>query len=108
MSETVIRSRIDNAIKEEAQALLACFGLNMSEAIRLFLHQVVLEKGLPFQVKLPVAQAQEHDRWFRRQVESAVTEADKPETEFVPHATVRNQWAKKRKSLLAQAGKTNP
>ena len=48
MSETVIRSRIDNAVKEEAQALLARFGLNMSEAIRLFLHQVVLEKGLPF------------------------------------------------------------
>lgn len=108
MSETVIRSRIDNAIKEEAQSLLACFGLNMSEAIRLFLHQVVLEKGLPFQVKLPANQAQEHDRWFRRQVKSAVAEANKPETEFIPHATVRNQWAKKQKALLVQAEKTNP
>ena len=106
MSETVIRSRIDSAIKEEAQALLACFGLNMSEAIRLFLHQVVLEKGLPFQIKLPIAQAREHDRWFRRQVEAAMVEADKPETEFVPHATVLAQWADKRKALLTPVGKT--
>ena len=108
MPETVIRSRIDSATKKEAQALLAHFGLNMSEAIRLFIHQVVLEKGLPFQVKLPEAQAQEHDHWFRSQVELAVAEADKPEAVFVPHATVREQWAGKRKSLLIRAGKSKP
>ena len=48
MSETVIRSRIDSSIKLEAQALLGRFGLTMSEAIRLFLHQVVIEQGIPF------------------------------------------------------------
>lgn len=108
MSETVIRSRIDNAIKEEAQALLARFGLNMSEAIRLFLHQVVIEKGLPFQVKLPTEQALEHDRWFRTQIETAVAEADKPDTEFIPHATVLEQWTSKRQALIIQAGKSTP
>ena len=108
MSETVIRSRIDSAIKEEAQALLARFGLNMSEAIRLFLHQVVIEKGLPFQVKLSTEQALEHDRWFREQIEAALVEADKPETEFIPHASVRDQWAGKRKALINQAGKSIP
>ena len=104
MSETVIRSRIGKAVKEEAQALLARFGLNMSEAIRLFLHQVVLEKGLPFKVNLPGEQAREHDRWFREQVEKAVTEADQPETEFIPQPTVHRHWASKRKALLKQAG----
>ena len=108
MSETVIRSRIDNAVKEEAQALLARFGLNMSEAIRLFLHQVVLEKGLPFQVKLPGEQAREHDRWFREQVETALTEADQPETEFVPQSTAHRHWASKRKALLKQYGQSPP
>ena len=105
MSETVIRSRIDSSIKLEAQALLERFGLTMSEAIRLFLHQVVIEKGLPFQVKLPKADALEHDRWFRSHVESALTEADKPETVFVPHATFRDQWAAKRQALAKRAGK---
>ncbi len=105
MSETVIRSRIDSSIKLEAQSLLERFGLTMSEAIRLFLHQVVIEKGLPFQVKLPKAEALEHGRWFRNQVEMALTEADKPETVFVPHTTVRDQWASKRQALVKRIGK---
>jgi len=41
MSETEIRSRIDNSIKLEAQALLESFGLTMSEAIRLIAGSVV-------------------------------------------------------------------
>jgi len=105
MSETVIRSRIDSTIKMEAQALLERLGLTMSEAIRLFLHQVVIEKGLPFQVKLPKEQLLEHDRWFRSQVEAAVAVADKPETTFVTHNTVHDQWAAKRQTLAKQAGK---
>ena len=106
MSETVIRLRIDSGIKLEAQALLERFGLTMSDAIRLFLHQVVIEKGLPFQIKLPKAEALEHDRWFRSQVEAALVEADKPVTVFVPHATVRDQWVTKRKMLAKRAEKT--
>lgn len=106
MSETVIRSRIDSCIKLEAQALLERFGLTMSDAIRLFLHQVVIEKGLPFQVKLPKAEALEHDRWFRSQVEAALAEADKPDTVFVPHTAVSEQWAAKRQALAKRAGKS--
>ena len=105
MSETVIRSRIDSSIKQEAQALLERLGLTMSDAIRLFLHQVVIEKGLPFQVKLTKEQALEHDRWFRCQVMAALAEAEKPETMLVPHATVRDQWAAKRQSMAKRSGK---
>lgn len=103
MSETVIRSRIDSATKLEAQILLKRFGLSMSDAIRLFLHQVVLEKGLPFQVKLPEDAAQEHDLWFRKQVEAALEEADNSETTFVSHGEVRSRWAEKRQALLTAA-----
>ena len=53
MNETVIRSRIDPAIKEEASRLLEKMGLTMSDAIRLFLHRVIVDKGLPFEVKAP-------------------------------------------------------
>jgi DNA-damage-inducible protein J len=105
MPETVIRSRIDSSIKLEAQALLERLGLTMSDAIRLFLHQVIIEKGLPFQVKLPKAEALEHDRWFRSQVAAALKEADKPEAVFTPHATVRKKWAAKRQALAKRAGK---
>jgi len=35
---------------------LSALGLNMTQAITLFLQQVRLQKGLPFEVKLPSAQ----------------------------------------------------
>lgn len=107
MAESVIRSRINSDIKLEAQALLEKFGLSMSEAIRLFLHQVVIEKGLPFRVKLPADAAQEHDRWFRSQIEAALIVADNPTTEFVPHETVRSNWIEKKKTLQAHAVQEN-
>ena len=53
MSDTVIRSRIDFSVKEEATRVLQSMGLTMSEAIRLFLHQVIAEKAIPFPVKVP-------------------------------------------------------
>lgn len=103
MTDTVIRSRIEASIKIEAQMLFDCMGLSMSEAIRLFLHQVVAEKGLPFPVKLSKEAAEEHDRWFRQQVKSAVEEADRPGAVLIPHAQVRGRWAAKRKELVQRA-----
>jgi DNA-damage-inducible protein J len=50
-----IRSRIDPALKENATRVLASCGLNISDAVRLFLHQVVAKNGLPFDVKAPNA-----------------------------------------------------
>ncbi len=108
MSETVIRSRIDSSVKLEAQVLLERFGLTMSEAIRLFLHQVVIEKGLPFQIRLPKTEALEHDRWFRSQVEAALKEADAPDAVFIPHDEVASRWAAKRKALQATSAKVKP
>jgi DNA-damage-inducible protein J len=103
MTDTVIRSRIEASIKIEAQMLFDGMGLSMSEAIRLFLHQVVAEKGLPFPVKLSKEAAEEHDRWFRQKVKSAMEEADRPDAVFIPHAQVRGRWAAKRTELAQRA-----
>ena len=105
MADAVIRSRIDASLKIEAQTLLDGMGLSMSEAIRLFLHQVVAEKGLPFPVKLSKEDAEEHDRWFRQQVKSAVEGADRPGAVFTPHTQVRGRWVAKRKELTQRATK---
>ncbi len=43
-----IRSRIDPDLKENATRILASCGLNISDAVRLFLHQVITHNGLPF------------------------------------------------------------
>ena len=64
--------------------------------------------GLPFQVKLSKEQAEEHNLWFRSQVKAALTEADNPETAFVPHGTVQEQWSTKRQALSKRVGKSTP
>jgi DNA-damage-inducible protein J len=57
MLSSEIRSRIEPELKEEAQDVLNRFGLNLSDAIRLFLRQVVAAKGLPFDIReVPNAQ----------------------------------------------------
>ena len=50
-----IRSRIEPGLKEQSAEVLASLGLDMSDAIRLFLRQVVEVQGLPFEVRKPNA-----------------------------------------------------
>lgn len=47
-------------------------------------------------------EAAAHDKWFREQVEAAVTEADDPNTEWVPHEIVKQDMARQRSELLAR------
>lgn len=55
LKTTDVRSRIEPEIKDRATEVLASCGLNLSDAIRLFLRQVVVQDGLPFEVKAPNA-----------------------------------------------------
>lgn len=52
---TDVRSRIEPDLKNRATEVLAECGLNLSDAIRLFLHQVVAQQGLPFEIRAPNA-----------------------------------------------------
>jgi DNA-damage-inducible protein J len=51
MKNAVIRARIDADLKERANKVLAACGLDPSEAIRLFLKQVVAHQGIPFEIR---------------------------------------------------------
>ena len=44
---------MDPDIKSSAEALFSSFGLTVSDAVNIFLHQSLLEGGLPFAVKQP-------------------------------------------------------
>jgi DNA-damage-inducible protein J len=48
-----IQTRIDPKVKSQAQKILNKLNITMSEAITLFLTQVSLNKGLPFEIKIP-------------------------------------------------------
>lgn len=46
-----VYSRVDPKVKGEAQEVLDRLGISMSQAISMFLHQIVIDNGLPFQPK---------------------------------------------------------
>jgi DNA-damage-inducible protein J len=46
-----VRARIDSALKAKAVRVLAACGLEPSDAIRLFLQQVVAQQGIPFDIR---------------------------------------------------------
>jgi DNA-damage-inducible protein J len=48
-----IHARTEPELKMKAEAILKKLGMNYTEAINLFLRQVTLRKGLPFDVKIP-------------------------------------------------------
>jgi len=48
-----IHARTEPELKKKAEAILKELGMNFTEAINLFLRQVTLRKGLPFDVKIP-------------------------------------------------------
>ena len=50
-----IQARIDPKVKSEAQKILSALNISMSEAISLYLTQVALHRGIPFEVKIPNA-----------------------------------------------------
>ena len=46
-------ARVDTTLKEQAESILSQLGIPMSNAINIFFNQVVLKRGLPFEVTLP-------------------------------------------------------
>ena len=56
MSKTdTIHMRIEPEIKAGADGILNRLGLSTTDAINIFLNQVILSGGLPFEVKLPIS-----------------------------------------------------
>ncbi len=54
MSKTAtIQTRINPELKQKAQAIFNTLNLSMSEAISLYLTQVTLHRGIPFEIKIP-------------------------------------------------------
>ena len=46
-------ARIEPDVKERAETILAALGIPASNAITMFYKQIILQNGLPFDVKLP-------------------------------------------------------
>ena len=48
-------ARIEPDVKEEAEKVLEALGIPVSNAINMFYKQIILQQGIPFDVRLPKA-----------------------------------------------------
>lgn len=48
-----IQTRVDPAVKQNAQIILKKLNISMSDAISMYLSQITLHNGIPFDIKLP-------------------------------------------------------
>lgn len=47
-------ARVEPEVKEQAETILNQLGIPMSNAVGMFLRQVIIHRGIPFEMKLPV------------------------------------------------------
>lgn len=47
--------RIEPDVKKQAESILSTLGIPASNAINMFYKQIILNKGLPFEVKIPAS-----------------------------------------------------
>ena len=66
VENAVVRARIDATTKAEAAAVLAAIGLSLSDAVRLMLKRVAMDKALPFEPLIPNAETIEAMMAVRR------------------------------------------
>lgn len=73
-----IFARVEPEVKEQAEHVLEQLGIPMSNAIGLFLRQVILQRGIPFDVKLqqnkPLAIGNLSEEDFNEEIEKGLTD----------------------------------
>ena len=71
-----IRARVEPRVKREAEAVLRTLGVDTTSAVTMFLKQISLHKGMPFEVKIPnkVTRAALNEKLDRR---TAYKDADR-------------------------------
>jgi len=52
-TSSMVHIRLDDKLKIQASETLESMGLSISDAVRVFLTQVIAEKRIPFELKVP-------------------------------------------------------
>ena len=65
-------ARVEPEIKEQAEQVLDRLGIPMSNAVGMFLRQVVLQRGIPFEMKLPQEMPLSYGSMTKEQFDSEI------------------------------------
>lgn len=65
-------ARVEPEIKEKAESVLEQLGIPMSNAVGMFLRQIVLHNGIPFEMKLPRTEPLVYDSLSKEQFDREI------------------------------------
>ena len=71
---STVFARVEPELKEQAEQVLSQLGIPMSNAVSMFLRQVVLQRGIPFEMKLPKKQPLVYGQLTKAQLDTALEE----------------------------------
>lgn len=93
MAESTFTFRVDEELKAAFAEVAASQERSAAQLLRVLMRDAVHRDR----------ELREHDRWFRGEIEHAVTEADDPATARLAHESVRSSWQQQRAAIERQA-----
>ena len=93
-------ARIEPDLKEQAESILSALGIPASNAITMFYKQIILQQGIPFDVKLPKA-PENSAKWSKERLDAELEKGynDMLKGRTRPAAMVLSDVKKKYKEL---------
>ena len=70
---SVLYARIDTELKDNAERILLMLGISPSSAIQMLYSQIVLQQGMPFDLKIPSAKPVAIGGMTREQLDSELS-----------------------------------
>lgn len=61
-------ARIEPEVKEQAESILSALSIPVSTAINMFYKQIILQRGIPFEMKLPANRVPDLDKLTKEQL----------------------------------------
>jgi len=94
---TSVYTRVEPELKEQVEKVLFKLGLPMASAISLFLHQIVIHNGLPFDLKLPANKPLDYTMMTKEQFDAEMEKglADYYAGHTMPSVQVREEMQRK-------------
>ncbi len=94
MSQGTFTFRVDDDLKSAFAEAAKAEDRTSAQLLRVLMREAVRRQQ----------DAQEHDAWFRGEVEQAMREADDRAVRRSPHEDVRSSWRQQRAELAERAG----
>ena len=69
-------ARVEPELKEQAEDILQQLGIPMSNAVGMFLKQIVLQKGIPFEMKLPRTEPLQYQSLTKEQFDAEIEKSN--------------------------------